>query len=115
LLIKRGISEPGGWVDEMLHQHALGRDDVDRMREASHTRPFDPLKFAGAARAYIPRLRHHIYSEFHSLFFPAGWVMTEADDADVTSKFSQIERKRGLSGHFAVYSNDVSQWEKLFS
>ena len=40
--------------------------------------------------------------------------MSEADDADVTSKFLQVEQERGLSNQYAVYRNQVSQWEKSF-
>jgi hemerythrin-like domain-containing protein len=69
----------------MLHEHVLGRDCVGRMLEASQMQPFDSRTFAEAARQYIPLLRQHIFKENNVLFRMAERVMSDADDADVTS------------------------------
>ena len=113
-LKQRGIPEQGGPIGVMLYEHALGRDCVSRMREASQTQPFDSHKFAEAAKQYVPLLREHIFKENNVLFRVAERVMSEADDAYVTSKFSQVERERELSDQYAIYSDEVSQWEKSF-
>ena len=84
------------------------------MRGASQAKPFDPRKFADAAKQYVPLLHEHIFKENNVLFRVAEQVMSEADDIYVTSKFSQIERERDLSDQYATYSNQVSQWEKSF-
>ena len=114
VLRQRGIPEEGGPIGVMLHEHELGRDCVGRMREASQAQPFDSRMFAEAAKQYIPLLRQHIFKENNVLFRMAERVMSEADDADVTSKFSQVEQERGLSDQHAIYSDEVSQWEKSF-
>ncbi len=113
-LKERGILEKGGPIGVMLYEHALGRDCVSRMREASQAKPFDSHKFADAAKQYVPLLHEHIFKENNVLFRVAEQVMTVADDADVTIKFLQVEQKRGLSDRYAMYSNQVSQWEKSF-
>ena len=115
VLKQRGIPEQGGPIGVMLYEHELGRDCVRRMQEASQTQPFDSHKFAEAAKQYVPLLHEHIFKENHVLFRVAERVMSEADDDDVTSKFSQVEQERGLSDQFAIYSDEVSQWEKSFS
>jgi hemerythrin-like domain-containing protein len=114
VLKQRGIPEQGGPIGVMLHEHVLGRDCVSRMREASQTKPFDSQKFAEAAKQYVPLLHEHIFKENNVLFRVAEQVMSEADDAAVTSRFSQVEQERGLSDQHAIYTNQVSQWEKSF-
>ena len=114
VLKQRGILEKAGPIGVMLYEHGLSRDCVSRMREASQTTPFDSRKFIEAAKQYVPLLHEHIFKENKVLFRVAERVMSEADEIYVTSRFSQIERERDLSDQYAIYSEDVSQWEKSF-
>lgn len=112
VLKQRGIPEQGGPIGVMLHEHILGRDCVARMQAASQAQPFDTRKFADAAKQYIPLLRQHIFKENIVLFHMAERVMSEADDADVTSKFSQVENERGLTGWHESFSSEVAEGEQ---
>lgn len=112
VLKQRGIPEQGGPIGVMLHEHVLGRDCVGRMREAGQAQPFDARKFATAAQQYIPLLRQHIFKENNVLFHMAERVMSEADDADVTSRFSQVELERGLTDLNESFTSDVAKWER---
>ena len=112
VLKQRGIPEQGGPIGVMLHEHVLGRDCVGRMREASQAQPFDARTFAQAARQYIPLLRQHIFKENNVLFRMAEQVMSEADDADVTGRFSQVEQERGLTGWHERFRTEVAGWEQ---
>jgi hemerythrin-like domain-containing protein len=114
VLKQRGIPEQGGPIGVMLYEHELGRDCVGRMREASEAQPFDARSFAEAAKEYISLLRQHIFKENNVLFRMAERVMTQADDADVTDRFSVVERERGLSGFHENFANDVACWERAF-
>lgn len=38
--------------------------------------------------------------------------MSEADDADVTGRFSQVEQERGLTGLHGSFAVDVAGWEQ---
>jgi hemerythrin-like domain-containing protein len=96
----------------MLHEHGLGRDCVARMREASQAQPFDARTFADAARQCLPLLRQHIFKENNVLFRMAEGVMSEADDADVTGRFSQVEQERGLNGWQESFASEVARWEQ---
>jgi len=113
VLKQRGIPEQGGPIGVMLHEHDLGRDCVGRMWEASQTQPFDSRTFAEAAKQYLPLLRQHIFKENNILFRMAERVMSEADDADVTSKFSQVEQERGLAGWNEKFADEMTRWEVL--
>jgi hemerythrin-like domain-containing protein len=113
VLKQRGIPEQGGPIGVMLHEHVLGRDCVGRMREASQAQPFDARTFAEAARQYIPLLRQHIFKENNVLFRMAEQVMSEADDADVTGRFSQVEQERGLNRLHESFASDVAGWEQV--
>src|ERR1700758_5625624 len=112
VLKQRGIPEQGGPLGVMLHEHVLGRDCVGRMREASEAQPFDARTFAEAAKQYIPLLRQHIFKENNVLFRMAEQVMSEADDADVTGRFSQVEQERGLTSLHGSFASDVVRWEQ---
>lgn len=112
VLKQRGIPEQGGPIGVMLHEHVLGRDCVGRMLEASQMQPSDSRTFAEAARQYIPLLRQHIYKENNVLFRMAERVMSDTDDADVTSRFSQVEQERGLTGWHESFASDVVRWEQ---
>jgi hemerythrin-like domain-containing protein len=96
----------------MLHEHVLGRDCVARMRGASQAQPFDARTFADAAKQYIPLLRQHIFKENNVLFRMAEQVMSEADDADVTGRFSQVEQGRGLTSLHQGFASEVTCWEQ---
>lgn len=113
LLKERGIPEQGGPIGVMLHEHVLGRDCVRQMRDAGQAQPFNPDQFAEGARQYIPLLRQHIFKENNVLFRMAERVMSAADDADVTSRFAQVEQERGLSGKHESYSQELVRWERL--
>ena len=39
-------------------------------------------------------------------------VMSEADDADVATRFSQVEKERGLDGLQTSFGEDVARWEE---
>jgi hemerythrin-like domain-containing protein len=112
VLKQRGIPEQGGPIGVMLHEHDLGRDCVGRMREASQAQPLDTRTFAEAARQYIPLLRQHIFKENNVLFHMAERVMSEADDADVTGRFSQVEQGRGLASLHENFASEVARWEQ---
>lgn len=112
VLKRRGIPDQGGPIGVMLHEHVLGRDYVGRMREASQAQPFDARTFAEAARQYIPLLRQHIFKENNVLFRMAERVMSEADDADVTSRFSQVDEEQGRAGWHESFKSEVAEWEK---
>jgi hemerythrin-like domain-containing protein len=99
----------------MLNEHVLGRDCVGQMRAASEAQPFDSRQFAEAANQYIPLLRQHIFKENNVLFQMAERVMSQADDTDVTGRFSQVEQERGLTGLHKSFGNDVVGWEKAFT
>lgn len=46
-------------------------------------------------------------------FRMAERVMIEADEADVTGRFSQVEQERGLTGWFEIFANEVARQEEL--
>ena len=112
LLKERGVPEEGGPIGVMLQEHVLGRDCVRRMREASEAAEFDGPTFAVAANEFIPLLRQHIYKENNVLYPMGEQVLTEADDADLTDKFSNVEQEKGMIGLHEHYDAEVARWEE---
>ena len=39
-------------------------------------------------------------------------VMSEAADADVTGRFSQVEQERGLTGLHESFASEMAGWEE---
>jgi hemerythrin-like domain-containing protein len=109
ILKRRDIPEQGGPIGVMLHEHGLGWGCVGQMREASPAQPFEARTFAEAARQYLPLLRQHIFKENNILFRMAERVLSEADDSNVTGRFSQIEQERWLTGLHESFAGDVAQ------
>jgi hemerythrin-like domain-containing protein len=114
LLKERGVPEEGGPIGVMLHEHEVGRDCVRRMRGASEADEFDAQTFADAAKEFIPLLRQHIFKENNVLFQMAANVLSDADDADMDERFSQVEQERDLAGMHERYSGEVARWEEEF-
>jgi hemerythrin-like domain-containing protein len=113
LLKERGVPQEGGPIGVMLHEHDVGRDCVVRMREASASGEFDRDKFVTAAKEFIPLLRQHIFKENNILFQMAENVMSQADDADMSVKFTQVEEERELAGMHERYAAEVARWEQV--
>lgn len=112
LLKDRGIREDGGPIGVMLHEHEIGRECVRRMLESSEADEFDGAQFATAAKEFIPLLRQHIFKENNVLFKMAASILSEADDADVNDKFTQVEQERDLVGLHERYDAEIAQWEE---
>ena len=114
-LKQRGIPEQGGPLGVLLREHGLGRDCVGRVREASQAQQLDARTFADAARQCLPLLRQHIFKENNVLFRMAEQVMSEADDADVTGRFSQVEQEQGMTAWQESFAGEVARWEQALA
>ena len=56
-------------------------------------------------------MRQHIDKENNILFQMARNVLSEADDANLTDRFSKVEQERVLDGMHARYDAGVARWE----
>ncbi len=83
----------------------------EQVRDLQHGDPFDDTTFVAAAKEFIPLLRQHIDKENNILFQMAKNVLGEADDADLTEKFSNVEQERDLDGMHERYDAEVARWE----
>jgi hypothetical protein len=45
----------------------------------------------------------------------AEQVMSEADGADVTGRFPQVEQERGLTSLHESFASDVAGWEQALA
>jgi len=112
VLKERGIPEEGGPIGVMLHEHVLGRDCVQRMREAAAADSLDAASFAAAARQFIPLLRQHIFKENNVLFKMAEQVLTEEDDARLDAQFTQTEQDQDQAAMLGRYEAEIARWEE---
>ena len=113
LLEQRGIPREGGPIGCMLSEHEVGRECVRRMDQAASATPRDDAAYTTAAKEYTALLRQHIFKENNVLFRMAGHVLSEADDADIDERFSNVERKRDLTGMHDRYGAQLARWEAM--
>ena len=111
-LKERGIPQDGGPIGVMLHEHDVGRECVQRMREASETAELDEHKFAMAANEFIALLRNHIFKENNVLFKMAENVLHEVDDCELNERFTIVEQERKLVGLQERYESEIARWEE---
>lgn len=94
-MVKAGLAEHGGFIEELLAEHAHGRELLQRLVEASA--PLQAHAFASAAAAYNAHLRAHIDRENSSLFSMAERLLDSPDMAALQQAFAAHEER--VMGH----------------
>lgn len=94
-MVKAGLAEHGGFVDELLAEHAHGRELLQRLVEASA--PLQAHAFATAAAAYNAHLRAHIDKENTALLPMAERLLDSPDMAALQQAFAAHEER--VIGH----------------
>lgn len=91
-LIRAGLAEHGGFIDELHAEHIQGRELVRRMAEAT-TPPIRASEFASAAAAYAAHLRAHIDKENAALFSMSERLLDAPDMEALARAFAEHEDK----------------------
>jgi len=91
-MARAGLAEHGGFVDELLAEHAQGRALI-RAMEDSGTPVIDAPAFAAAAAAYAEHLRAHIDKENHIFFPMAERLLDDAVMAALQRDFAEHEEQ----------------------
>ena len=90
-LVRAGLAEHGGFIDELHAEHAQSRELVRRMASASA--PLQAGEFASAAAAYASHLRAHIDKENAALFSMAERLLDAPDMEALARAFAEHEEK----------------------
>lgn len=103
-MLAAGLAEHGGFVDELLAEHAQGRALIRAMEDAG-TPVIDAPAFASAAAAYAEHLRAHIDKE-NAVFFPmAERLLDAAVMAELQRGFAEHElRVMGPGRHEQLHA-----------
>ncbi|MBI2853618.1 MAG: hemerythrin domain-containing protein [Chloroflexi bacterium] len=95
---KRGIPRQGGPIAVMLNEHDLGRTYVRGMDDAGHRlmRGDREALTLGAknAHAYADLLAQHIRKEDNILYAMADRVLSQSDQKNLLTRFSEIDKER---------------------
>jgi hemerythrin-like domain-containing protein len=101
-LVEKGMSQEGGPVGVMLHEHEMGRELIRRMSQAEGAyragAPGAAASWALAARSYAALLREHISKENEVLFVMAEQMLNEAEQRQLAETFERVEIERMGAG-----------------
>lgn len=119
MLERKGFQRDGGPTGVMLHEHAIGREEIAAMaqslEEAALGRPESLRRFAAHARTYIDLLRQHIFKENQVLFPMADRALTSADQETLLAGFGGHEENSVAPGNHAKYLELADALAKRFS
>lgn len=97
-------------VEQMLHEHDLGRDFVKNMENGLFEN--DKEKVIYNAREYGKLLREHIFKEDKILYPMADEVIDENDQKEMLKRFKEAEEKKFDKGVKKKYLALVKEFEK---
>jgi hemerythrin-like domain-containing protein len=111
LLAERGFSPTQGPVAVMLHEHVLGRNFVKGMAD-SITQYKSGNKAASGEifrnmKGYSELLRNHISKENNILFRMADNALSESDNINLLSKFTEAEKNHIQPADSKAYSEQI--------
>lgn len=91
-MAKAGLAEHGGFIDELLAEHAQGRALVQAMAQAG-TPTINAAELTAAATAYAEHLRAHIAKENDVLFPMAERLLDDPILAALQQGFAEHEEQ----------------------
>jgi hemerythrin-like domain-containing protein len=95
MMERKGFPRDGGPTGVMLHEHALGREQIAGMAaavdDASVGKPDAVERFAKHARSYVELLRQHIFKEDHVLFVMADRALNSVEQEALLHAFDSVE------------------------
>lgn len=94
-MVKAGLADHGGFIDELRAEHLQGRELLQRLVETSA--PLQAHAFAATAAAYSAHLRAHIDKENTALFSMAERLLDSPDMAALQQAFAAHEER--VIGH----------------
>ncbi len=95
--LKKSGEEMGcGAVEQMLHEHDLGRNFVKGMEQGLEEN--DKNKVTENARGYAQLLQEHIYKEDNILYPMADGTLDEQTQKSMLERFEQAEAERFEKG-----------------
>jgi hemerythrin-like domain-containing protein len=117
LLEKLGVPRKGGPIEEMLHDHDLGRGYIRGMVEA-----MDKLRegdagagpFAENARWYIHLLEKHIEMEDDALFDLAEMRLSDAEQQQLAADFDMVKKMNMGSGKHEEFHALLEELERKY-
>ena len=97
-------------VEQMLHEHDLGREFVKGMEKGLNEN--NKQKIINNAKGYIQLLNEHIFKEDNILYPMADKALNDNIQKSVLSKFKQAEIKRFKKGVKEKYIALAKEFEK---
>jgi len=97
-------------VEQMLHEHDLGREFVKGMEKGLNEN--NKQKIINNAKGYIQLLNEHIFKEDNILYPMADKALNDNIQKSVLSKFKQAEIKRFKKGVKEKYLDIAKEFEK---
>ncbi len=119
LLEQKGLPRQGGPIGVMLHEHAQGRELIQKMREAAEAfasgRSEASLRWADSALPYAALLRAHIAKENDVLFVVADRLLSGTEKESLLDAFEKAELdKLGAGTHERLHELMEKLYAEIF-
>lgn len=111
-LVKKGISNDGGPIGVMLHEHAQGREYIAQMSRSINEKSIEG--FNNAAVLYCNLLRRHIQKENNVLFMMADKVIDEKEQNLLFEYFEEHEKYVVGHGVYEKLHTMIDNWAQAF-
>ncbi|MBT3690005.1 hemerythrin [bacterium] len=90
-LNKEGVQMPCNPIEQMLHEHELGRNYINELKKQIDENNIE--KIIENSRGYASLLQEHIYKEDNILYPMAEEALSEDTKNKILNKFNEIENK----------------------
>ena len=90
-LNKEGVQMPCNPIEQMLHEHELGRNYINELKKQIDDNNIE--KIIENSRGYASLLQEHIYKEDNILYPMAEEALSEDTKNKILNKFNEIENK----------------------
>jgi hemerythrin-like domain-containing protein len=113
-----GVSNRGGPIEVLLHEHQQGREYVQNMNEAlsqyTEGNRTAISEFVKTAKAYINLLNQHIDKENGVLFPLAETHLSEQEQAKLWEGFELIEKQKIGAGKHEEFHKMLENLESIY-
>lgn len=97
-------------VEQMIHEHDLGRNFVTNMIKGLEEN--DKLKVIQNAKGYVELLREHIYKEDNILYPMADESLSQNVQKLMYNKFQKIEKENKTKRKYLDFAENVGKYKK---
>jgi len=111
-LVKSGLPAKEGLIEELVHEHDIGRDYISAMNISLKSGEMSLFHFAVVE--YMEMIKLHIEKENNDLFKRADRLLDDAKQEQIYSKFEEHEEEVIGHGVHEELHSMIQKWAREF-